>query len=151
MLTSTAAPLGTTMGCHGPLSWSSDFEGVLLCGSATGLRLPERFPDTLDRQGQLVHHQLGVEPKHAVAGALQGFIPARIGALAQQVVASIHLDCEARSGRAEIDDVTTDGHLPAKLHAEATTPNGLPEALLRSGGSETHVPRSRGEQLGATT
>jgi hypothetical protein len=108
----------------------------------------ESSPDARERNGQLMHDQLGIETQDAIAEAAQCLIPAGIGLDPARVAKPIDLDRKARLGGQEINDEAADRDLTAEGNSQPATPDGRPESGLRSRGLEPHMTRAgREEQL----
>ena len=75
----------------------------------------------------------GGEAQHAIAGALQRPIPARISGAPSLMPRPIHFDDDLDRGRQKIShEAIEQRHLPAKQDAEALAANGGPKPRFGS-------------------
>lgn len=87
-----------------------------------------------ERRVEIADDERRIDPKDAIAGALEGRITARVRSRLIRVIRAVDFDREALSRRKEVsDEATEQRHLPAKDHAQAVAANLRPEQLLGGG------------------
>jgi len=92
--------------------------------------LNECAPHRQRRRWKIAHDEFCLEPHHAISGALELAIAARIRAHAQRVITAINLDDEARARRVEVRDETEERDLPPKGDAKLARAQCAPEPSL---------------------
>ncbi len=104
-------------------------------------------PDSSDSGRQVVHHLLGSEPQHVIAGSSERAVSAVVGRLPPCMIRAVDFDDEAHFGSEQVgDEPPEQRHLPAKRDAEAPAADGFEQARFGRRGSMAHVRRPLGEQ-----
>jgi hypothetical protein len=93
--------------------------------------LQDDLADPLHGSVALAHHELRVEPEHAVPRAYERPLAACVGFASLRMARAVDLDDEPNRGRQEVDDVPSQqGHLPLESHAEPLAAKCLEEPRL---------------------
>lgn len=111
----------------------------------------KRGSEATEGRGHIAHHQLGFEPEHAIPGASERRIPARISACAFDMIRTIHLNHEALRRREEVSDESPkQRHLATEYHAQTTPADLSPKELLALRQRSAHFRRAPPKQRSAT-
>jgi len=95
---------------------------------------------------QVAHHELRIEPQHAVPRPSERPIPPRIGRRRSRVAETIDLDDEFHLESQEVDDEPTEQrYLSTKRDAQLPTAHRVEDPSLGQGGSAPHRGRALGE------
>ncbi len=99
----------------------------------------QRRADLSERAIDVTDQERGFDTNHAIAGALERRITARVSARALAVIRAIDLNHETLRGRQEVsDEAPEQRHLTAKDHAQAPAADVLPQELLGCGLRSAH-------------
>src|SRR5580692_9814838 len=96
---------------------------------------------------RLTHHELGVEPQHAIPAASECPIAPRVGVSPCLVIRAVDLDDEPKLWSQEIDDVPSeDGNLETERDAELHPAHGFEEPSFAWRRLVPHVVGAFGEE-----
>jgi hypothetical protein len=105
--------------------------------------------DATQSRGQILHHDLGLEPEHLIAEAPEALITPGIGLAASGVVLAVNLDDQRDLGGQEIGHIPAGNRdLAAELDPELFGANGFPDPALGNGACCTEGVSPSGEHRG---
>jgi hypothetical protein len=92
-----------------------------------GLPLAECCPNKLERSGDILANERGIEPHYAVARSPERRVAPIVRSAAALVIATIDFDHQALRRSEEVYDVAADRNLPAKADTELPAAESFPK------------------------